>query len=53
MFLGAWGALLAVSGLAVVLGRVLLSRMRLSTLHYVGCGVCVLLFGITGGEIVG
>jgi len=53
VFLGAWGALLAVSGLAVVLGRVLLSRMRLSTLHYVGSGVCLLLFGITVWEIVG
>jgi putative Ca2+/H+ antiporter (TMEM165/GDT1 family) len=53
VFLGAWGALLAVSGLAVVLGRVLLSRMRLSTLHYVGSGVCLLLFAITVGEIVG
>jgi Ca2+/H+ antiporter, TMEM165/GDT1 family len=53
VFLGAWGALLAVSGLAVVLGRVLLARMRLSTLHYVGSGVCLLLFGITVWEIVG
>ena len=53
VFLGAWGALLAVSGLAVVLGRVLLARMRLSTLHYVGSGVCLLLFAITVWEIVG
>ena len=53
VFLGAWGALLAVSGLAVVLGRVLLSRMRLSTLHYVGSGVCLVLFAITVWEIVG
>ena len=30
VFIGAWGALLAVSGLAVLVGRVLLSRMRLS-----------------------
>ena len=53
VFIGAWGALLAVSGLAVVLGRVLLSRMRLSTLHYVGSGVCLLLFAITVWEFVG
>ena len=53
VFIGAWGALLAVSGLAVVLGRVLLSRTRLSTLHYVGSGVCLLLFAITVWEIVG
>jgi putative Ca2+/H+ antiporter (TMEM165/GDT1 family) len=53
VFLGAWGALLAVSGLAVVLGRVLLARMRLSTLHYVGSVVCLVLFAITVWEIVG
>jgi putative Ca2+/H+ antiporter (TMEM165/GDT1 family) len=53
VFIGAWGALLAVSGLAVLVGRVLLSRMRLSTLHYVGAGVCVLLFGITLWELWG
>lgn len=53
VFVGAWGALLAVSGLAVLLGRVLLARMRLSTLHYVGSGVCLLLFGITLWELLG
>jgi putative Ca2+/H+ antiporter (TMEM165/GDT1 family) len=52
VFLGAWGALLAVSGLACVMGRVLLSRMRLSTLHYVGSGVCLLLFVVTVVELV-
>ena len=53
VFIGAWGALLAVSGLAVLLGRVLMARMRLSTLHYVGSGVCLLLFGITLWELLG
>jgi Ca2+/H+ antiporter, TMEM165/GDT1 family len=53
VFVGAWGALLAVSGLAVLLGRVLMARMRLSTLHYVGSGVCLLLFGITLWELLG
>ncbi len=41
VFLGAWGALLAVSGLAVVVGRLLLARVRLSVLHYAGATVCV------------
>jgi len=31
-----------VSGLAVVGGRVLLRYMRLSVLHYIGGGVCLL-----------
>ena len=53
VFVGAWGALLAVSGLAVVVGRVLLSRMRLSTLHYVGATVCLVLVGITVWELLG
>ena len=52
VFIGAWGALLAVSGLACVMGRVLLSRMRLSTLHYVGSAVCLLLFVVTMVELV-
>jgi putative Ca2+/H+ antiporter (TMEM165/GDT1 family) len=52
VFIGAWGALLAVSGLACVLGRVLLAKMRLSTLHYVGAAVCLLLFVITVVELV-
>ena len=36
VFVGALGALLAVSGLAVVLGRVLLNYVKLRTLHYLG-----------------
>jgi putative Ca2+/H+ antiporter (TMEM165/GDT1 family) len=43
VFLGAWGALLSVSGLAVLVGRVLLRRMRLSVLHYLGAAVCLVL----------
>ena len=45
-------ALLTVSGLAVLMGRVLLRYMRLSVLHYVGATVCLLLAGITLYEIV-
>ena len=43
VFLGAWGALLTVSGLAVIAGRVLLRYMRLSLLHYIGSAVCLTL----------
>ncbi|MBY9074299.1 TMEM165/GDT1 family protein [Nocardioides sp. WL0053] len=53
VFAGAWGALLAVSGLAVLSGRVLLRYMRLSLLHYIGAAVCVVLAGITLYELVG
>ena len=52
VFLGAWAALLAVSGLAVIAGRVLLRYLRLSVLHYVGAGVCLLLAGLTLYELV-
>ena len=45
-------ALLAVSGLAVVLGRVLLNYIKLRTLHYLGGGVCLLLFAITVYELL-
>lgn len=51
VFLGAWGALLAVSGLAVIVGRLLLQRIRLSVLHYVGATVCVLMAGLTVWEM--
>lgn len=53
VFVGAWGALLAVSGLAVLAGRLLLRVMRLSLLHYVGAGVCLVLAGITLFELLG
>ena len=52
VFLGAWAALLAVSGLAVIAGRVLLRYLRLSVLHYVGAAVCLLLAGLTLYELV-
>ena len=51
VFVGAWGALLTVSGLAVIVGRVLLNHVRLSVLHYVGAGVCVLMAGLTVWEL--
>lgn len=51
VFIGAWGALLAVSGLAVVAGRVLLRRVRLSVIHYIGAAVCLLLAAYTLYEL--
>jgi putative Ca2+/H+ antiporter (TMEM165/GDT1 family) len=51
VFIGAWGALLVVSGLAVVAGRFLLRHMRLSTIHYVGAAVCFLLAGVTAYQV--
>ena len=51
VFIGAWGALLAVSGLAVIVGRVLLNYVKLTILHYVGAGVCLLMAGLTVWEM--
>ncbi len=52
VFLGAWVALLTVSGLAVLAGRVLLRFLRLSVLHYIGGGVCLLLAAFTAYELL-
>lgn len=52
VFLGAWGALLTVSGLAVMSGRVLLRYMKLSLLHYVGGVVCIILAGASVYQLV-
>jgi putative Ca2+/H+ antiporter (TMEM165/GDT1 family) len=51
VFLGAWAALLTVSGLAVIAGRVLLRYVKLSTVHYVGAAVCLLLAAVTAWEL--
>lgn len=51
VFLGAWGALLTVSGLAVIVGRLLLQRVRLSALHHAGATVCVLMAVLTVWEM--
>ena len=51
VFIGAWGALLAVSGLAVIVGRVLLRHITLSLLHYMGATVCVLMALLTVWEM--
>jgi len=52
VFIGAWAALLVVSGLAVVAGRVLLRYMKLSLLHYIGATICLLLAVVTAVELV-
>ena len=52
VFIGAWAALLAVSGLAVVAGRFLLRHVRLSVVFYVGAAVCLVLEALTIYELV-
>ena len=52
VFLGAWGALLVVSGLAVIAGRWLLGHLRLRTIHYAGALVCLVLAGLSAVELV-
>ena len=52
VFVGAWTALLAVSGLAVLSGRVLLRYVKLSVVHYIGGGVCLLLAVVTAVELL-
>ena len=52
VFVGALGALLTVSGLAVLVGRTLLRVVPLHTLHYAGAAVCLLLAGVTAVELV-
>jgi putative Ca2+/H+ antiporter (TMEM165/GDT1 family) len=47
VFFGSWAALVVVSGLAVLLGRWLLRRVRLSLVRYVAAGVCAVLCGVT------
>ena len=47
VFVGSWAALLAVSALAVLAGRMLLRRLRLDVLHYVAAAVCVA-FAVVG-----
>jgi putative Ca2+/H+ antiporter (TMEM165/GDT1 family) len=52
VFLGAWGALLTVSGLACLAGRFLLRHIRLALIHYLGAAVCFLLAGFTVYELL-
>jgi putative Ca2+/H+ antiporter (TMEM165/GDT1 family) len=43
VFVGSWLGLTLVAGLGVLLGRVIVRRIRLSYVRYVGAGVCLLL----------
>ena len=52
VFVGALGALLAVSGLAVVVGRTLMRYIQLHVLHYVGAAVCLGLAALTTYELL-
>ncbi|GAA4115229.1 hypothetical protein GCM10022215_13910 [Nocardioides fonticola] len=52
VFVGALGALLAVSGLAVVAGRALAARIPIHQLMYGGAAVCLVLEGLTLYEIL-
>ena len=52
VFIGALGALMLVSGLAVLAGKTLLRFVALHVLHYVGAGVCLLLALLTLVEIL-
>ena len=52
VFVGALGALLAVSGLAVLIGRALLQVVPEHALHYAGAAVCLVLAGLTAYELV-
>lgn len=47
VFLGSWIGLAAVSGAAVVLGRALLKRVRLSIVRYLASAVCLVLAVVT------
>ncbi|MEV7231495.1 MULTISPECIES: TMEM165/GDT1 family protein [Polymorphospora] len=47
VFFGSWAALATVSGLAVLLGRWLLKKIRLSLVSYVASGVCAILAVVT------
>lgn len=47
VYLGAWSALAAVSGAAVLAGRWVLARIRLALVRYLAAGVCALLAVIT------
>ena len=52
VFVGALGALLVVSGLAVIAGKQLQRFVALHVLHYVGAAVCLVLAAITAYELV-
>jgi putative Ca2+/H+ antiporter (TMEM165/GDT1 family) len=52
VFIGAWSALVLISGLAVFMGRLLLRYLKLEVLHYVGAAVCSLFAVLSLVELV-
>ncbi|MBA3720616.1 MAG: TMEM165/GDT1 family protein [Nocardioidaceae bacterium] len=52
VFVGAWAALLTVSGFAALGGGVLLRHLRLGTVHFAGAAVCLVLAALTVYEIL-
>ena len=52
VFIGALGALLIVSGLAVVAGRQLQRFVKLHVLHYIGASVCLVLAAVTAYDLL-
>lgn len=52
VFIGAWVALLTVSGLAILVGRFLLGHVKLSLIHYIGAAVCLALAAFTAVELL-
>jgi putative Ca2+/H+ antiporter (TMEM165/GDT1 family) len=52
VFVGSWVALLLVSGLAVIGGRVLLRYMKLSLLHYIAAFVCLVFAGVGAYQLI-
>jgi Ca2+/H+ antiporter, TMEM165/GDT1 family len=47
VFIGSWFGLAVVSGLAIVLGRWLTKRVKLSLVRYVGAAICAILAVVT------
>ena len=52
VFVGALGALLVVSGLAVIAGRQLQRFVKLHVLHYIGATVCLALAAFTAFDLL-
>lgn len=52
VFVGALGALLTVSGLAVLVGRTLLRWIKIHVLHFLGAAVCLVLGVVTLVEVL-
>jgi putative Ca2+/H+ antiporter (TMEM165/GDT1 family) len=53
VFFGAWAALACVSGAAILLGRLLLQRVRLAVVRYCAAALCATLAVITTMSAVG